>query len=153
MKTNIKTPTIKVTVKQERAFKFLWLKYVRGFNPQHHCARCLNGNYSSLFRYSKGYVPPQAIEDVLDEFDAPWFYLCGVTKKWEWNVHVAGKYEAGTITNYSDERIDVEILDFRQLPINASKTPVAPKEFATCRNWQFGWTAFPETQSTGRLFE
>jgi hypothetical protein len=146
-------PTIRVVVKQERAFRFLWLKYVRGFNPKVHCARCLNGNYSKLFPYSSGYVAPQTIEGVLDESDAPWIYLCGVTKKWEWNVHVAGQYEAGTITNYSDERIDVEIRDFRQLPIDASKTPEAPKEFATCRNWQFGWLAFPEPQPTGRLFE
>ncbi|MEQ1906146.1 MAG: DUF6573 family protein [Pirellulaceae bacterium] len=66
MAPNIIAPTIKVTVKQERAFKFLWLKYVRGFNPTHHCARCLNGNYSTLFPYSSGHVPPQTIDGVLD---------------------------------------------------------------------------------------
>ncbi len=153
MAPNINAPTIKVTVKQERAFKFLWLKYVRGFNPTHHCARSLNGNYSKLFPYSSSYVQPQTIEGILNEFEAPWIYLCGVTKKWELNVHVAGQYEAGTITNYSDERIDVEIRDFRQLPIDNSKAPEAAKEFATCRNWQFGWLSFPDTESAGRLFE
>jgi hypothetical protein len=146
-------PTIRIAVKQERAFRFLWLKYVRGFDPRFHCARCLKGSYSTLFPYSSSYIQTQEIAGVLDEFDAPWIYLCGVTKKWEWNVHVAGEFEAGTITNYSDERIDVEIRDFRQLSIDASKTPEAPKEFATCRNWQFGWKAFPETQSSGSLFE
>jgi hypothetical protein len=146
MASNIKAPTIKVVVKQERVFKFLWLKYVRGFNPTHHCARCLNGNYSTLFPYSSGYVPPQTIEGVLDEFDAPWFYLCGVTNKWAFNVHIAGQYEAGTITKFSDERIAVELKDFKRLFINSANTPEAPNEFATCRNWQFGWMAFPETE-------
>ena len=145
MAPNIKAPTIKVTVKQEKAFKFLWLKYVRGFNPTHHCARCLEGNYSKLFPFSRGHVPPQTIEGVLDEFDAPWIYLCGVTNKWIWNVHVAGQFEAGAITNFSDERIDVEIRDFKRLLINSINTPEAPHEFETCRNWQFGWLAFPET--------
>ncbi|MEQ1905127.1 MAG: hypothetical protein ABL888_13140 [Pirellulaceae bacterium] len=153
MAPNIKAPIIKVTVKQEPVFKFLWLKYVRGFNPTHHCARCLAGSYSTLFPFSRGYVPAQTIEGVLDESDAPWIYLCGVTNKWIWNVHVAGQFEAGAITNYSDERIDVEIRDFRRLPIDASKAPEAAKEFATCRNWQFGWMAFDETQPTRRLFE
>ncbi len=63
MAPNIKAPTVKVTVKQERAFRFLWLKYVRGFNPQHHCARCLAGHYSKLFPYAKGYVPPGGTEE------------------------------------------------------------------------------------------
>jgi hypothetical protein len=145
MAPNIKAPTIIVTVKQEQAFKFLWLKYVRGFNPTHHCARCLAGSYSTLFPFSRGYVPAQTFEGVLDEFDAPWIYLCGVTNKWIWNVHVAGQYEDGAMTNYSDERIDVEIRDFKQLFINSANTPEAPHEFETCRNWQFGWMAFPNT--------
>lgn len=149
-------PTIKVQVHQEKAFRYLWLKYVHGFNPDHHCARGLIGPYSKRFPYSRGYVPPQLIEGALDEHPGPWFYLCGVTSRWEWNVHVAGTYEPGSIVTHQDERISVEIVGLKRLAIDASHSPPAPRDFATCRNWQFGWQAFPNTRRSAAqptLFE
>ncbi len=148
-------PTIRVEVKQDKAIKFLWLKYVRGFKPDVHCARCLIGPYSKLFTYAPGYVKPQTITGVLDEHSAPWFYLCAVTKRWEWNVHIAGQFELGSTTTHDDERISVEIVNFRRLPIDASHSPPAEPEFATCRNWQFGWQAIPPAvaHDQGRLFQ
>ncbi|MEZ6094442.1 MAG: hypothetical protein R3C03_09440 [Pirellulaceae bacterium] len=144
-------PLIRVEVKQERAIRFLWLKYVTGFNPKVHCARCLIGKYSKRFPYTSGYVPRQTIEGALDENNSPWIYLCAVTGRWEWNVHIAGQYEAGSMVTYSDDRIDVEIQNFKRTPIDGSKSPEAEPEFATCRNWQFGWMAFPKTEIQGSL--
>jgi hypothetical protein len=146
-------PSIRAEVKLEREIRFLWLKYVTGFDPRVHCARCLVGKYSKLFPFSRSYVEPQVIEGALVEHASPWIYLCGVTKKWEWNIHIAGQYEPGSHVSYEDERIRVEIVDFKQTPIDASKSPDATREFATCRNWQFGWMAFPETPKEAKLFE
>ena len=145
-------PTIRIEVKQAKAVRFLWLKYVTGFNPQHHCAKCLTGRFSKLFSYQPSYVSPQVVEGQLDEHESPWLYVCGVTRRWEWNLHIAGQFRPGESVEFEDERFSVLIRDFRQFPIDSSVTPPAEKEFATCRNWQFGWMAFPES-SDRKLFQ
>ncbi|HMP71485.1 MAG TPA: hypothetical protein PKA76_19205 [Pirellulaceae bacterium] len=142
-------PTITVEIKRANTFRFVWLKYVRGFNPNVHCARCLIGEYSKLIRRNNGaYYPAGNLVTArqLDEQEAPFIYLCGVTPRWAWNVHIAGVNEPGLRVFHEDDRIKVEIENFRQLAIDATMSPPADKDFATCRNWQFGWCAFPETQ-------
>lgn len=152
MTTSI-APRLRLEVKQDRIWRFLWAKYVTGFNPKQHCARCLAGKYSKLLRLPQtGYIGPILVDGNLDEHESPWIYLCGVTRKWEWNLHIAGRAQPGASVTYEDERISVRIHDFEQIPIVASQAPPAEKEFATCRNWQFGWCAFPETHRGHDLF-
>lgn len=127
---------------QPKAFRFFWIKYVNGFNPRVHCAKCLEGHYSRHLKYREH---GDLSHVVLDEHETPFIYLCGVTAKWEWNVHAAGRFEEGVSMLYSDERVVFHLTNFRQIRILSENNPPAPKEFATCRNWQFGWTAFPET--------
>ena len=127
---------------QPQRFRYFWIKYVRGFDPSRHCARCLIGEYSSLLAYRKH---TDLVRAVLDEHAAPLVYICGVTAKWEWNVHVAGRLEPGELTEYADERVGLQLENFRRIEIRPDLGPPAPKTFTTCRNWQFGWTAFPET--------
>ena len=67
---------------QPQRFRYFWIKYVRGFDPSRHCARCLIGEYSSLLAYRKH---TDLVRAVLDEHAAPLVYICGVTAKWEWN--------------------------------------------------------------------
>ncbi len=44
-------PSIRLKVKTGR-YRYLWLKYVVGFDPRYHCARCLVGEYSQLIPLS-----------------------------------------------------------------------------------------------------
>jgi hypothetical protein len=60
-------------------------------------------------------------------------------------VHVAGQLEPGKVTEYADERVELRLENFRRIEIRPDLGPPAPRDFSTCRNWQFGWTAFPET--------
>ena len=49
------------------------------------------------------------------------------------------------MTEHADERVELRLENFRRIEIRPDLGPPAPREFSTCRNWQFGWTAFPET--------
>lgn len=139
-------PSIRIEITAPRTWRFLWVKYVTGFNPAVHCARCLRGAYSRHFRYPDGYYLPELVKTAtLDEQPAPWIYVCGVTPRYRWNLHIAGRAAPGQRASYRDERIAVELSDFEQVPIDPRHTPTASKPFETCRNWQFGWMAFPET--------
>lgn len=136
-------PILTITFHQPATFRYFWIKYVRGFDPNVHCAKCLVGNFSKLLKYRE---LANLTRVSLDEHSAPFIYVCGVTSRWEWNVHVAGHLENGHRTEYSDERVSILVENFRHIEIVADGNPTAPKEFSTCRNWQFGWTAFPNTR-------
>lgn len=73
MKIKFVTHNLKVT-----GFKYFWLKYVRGFDPTVHCAKCLLGDYSQKVNL----FMPVNTEIELNEFsDYKCLYLCGVTFK------------------------------------------------------------------------
>lgn len=130
-------------------FRYLWLKYVRGVNLNVHCGRSLVGNYSELV------AADQTIYDRfdLDEFEARYYYLCGVATppKWANNFHLAFKYAEGKTVEV--ERLGVKILisNAEEIPIewvspsHNSTNPDWIKQMArklgpayfTCRNWQF----------------
>lgn len=130
-----------VTAPDSRAtkdFRFLWGKFVRGFDPGVHCARCLLGTYSTVVR-----VGMDPGEHLLDPKVAPfdYFYLCGVTPKWSTNFHLAvrpcpGKEARATAHNGVEFLItDAEAIEIAPVPIgHLGKGP----QFTTCRNWQFG---------------
>jgi hypothetical protein len=103
------------------------------------------GPYRKRFPYSRSYAPRQTIDAELDAAKGPCFYLCGVTKRWEWNIHIVGQYEPESTVTHDDERIRVEVVGLKRLVIDAQFTPEAPEEFNSCRNWQFSWQAFPDT--------
>ena len=134
--------------KEPSQFKYFWIKYVNGFDPEKHCAKCLIGEYSSLLSYKKHLDLAGA---VLDEHVSRFIYICGVTPKWKWNVHVAGIWQPGESCEFEDERVEMRLKNFRRIEILDQNCPAAPRVFATCRNWQFGWTAFPHTHRQAEL--
>lgn len=138
-------PRIRLVVHQP-AFRFLWLRYVTGFDPRHHCVRCLLGRPSRLLRpyriWEKGVV-----EGLLDEHPADYLYLCGVTGRYDENLHIAMRPEPGAVVEYAEERIEVRVEGAERLPITPIDLPL-PEAFLRCRNFQFGvnrygWTIPP----------
>ena len=135
-------PTVSLFSTDER-FRYLWLKYVTGFDLSVHCAKCLTGKYSSRF----GGGTTRVIGARLNEAPARFFYLCGVTEKpyrWKDNLHVAFRYKPGSVIQYDDGRTrividDAERIEIRELPAynlepNGDKAP-----YHTCRNWRFAY--------------
>ena len=124
-------------------FRYLWLKYVRGVDLNVHCADCLLGDYSELVS------PELGLEEhdlTLDEYQGEIFYLCGVSKPYNWdrNFHLAFRHAPGekftceehgvSVTIANAQRIDFETFDAR----NKAKGPNRSKlVFNTCRNWIF----------------
>lgn len=138
----------------ERDFRWLWLMYVTGFDERYHCQQCLKGRKSRILRYDQGTIAlPSHFAFDLDEFRAPYVYLCGVTARYEENLHIAARPSPGNTVTYADNRIRVVVSDAEQvpiLPVDADK----PAQFLRCRNFQFGYRylrPFPERQTM--LFE
>lgn len=131
-------PTI-LHIEQNRLFKYLWLKYVTGVNLNVHCARCLEGFYSKEVSPNLGVKKHIS----LDEHEASYFYLCGVSSpyKWENNYHLAFRYKEGERVEVNENGIYIVIEDAERIPIVKQDFYVHPKgsfrEYNTCRNWQF----------------
>lgn len=140
------TKAAKVIIKEIRIsapFRYLWLKYVSGIDLDVHCAECLLGDYSELVGPSLGL---EGHDLTLDEYQGDIFYLCGVSKpyNWERNFHLAFKLapaeeftveEHGVfLTVANAQRINFEAFDARHKSTSPNRTkPV----FNTCRNWIF----------------
>lgn len=123
-------------------FRYLWLKYVTGFDLSVHCARCLVGQYSRMFPYRKRVT--ELYNEPLEEHSAKWLYLCGVSNRYENNLHIAFEEAEGETLLYDDGKTIVEIEGARQIPIiqleSYDKEPKGHlKEFNTCRNWRFAY--------------
>lgn len=128
------------TVEIKSKFRYLWLKYVNGVNLNVHCAGCLKGSYSKEINPSHSRL--NGIE--LSEFEAKYFYLCGVASpyKWENNFHLAFEQKNNSIIDINENGIKIKILNAERLiimPIDFSNKSKYKddKAYFTCRNWQF----------------
>jgi len=122
-------------------FRYLWLKYVTGYNLNVHCARSLKGEYSK--RIGADLVGATSIQ--LDEFPADILYLCGVTTpyKWENNFHLAMRAEPDKSFEIDEHGIKMTVINAIPLPIETGSmehvghAKLSNKAYSTCRNWQF----------------
>lgn len=141
-KTNTEKSPVIVSFETRERFKYLWLKYVNGFNLSVHCARCLIGDYSKKIDESV-----KTCENLpLNESPARYYYLCGVTYPYRWidNLHLAFKYKEGAQFRYDDGKTIVVIKDAEQIPIVDSGDYSLEQKgydpnFNTCRNWRFAY--------------
>jgi hypothetical protein len=139
---------IELTVKTG-AYRYLWLKQVHGFDPAVHCAKCLKGLYVPLLPFRPDRKIPTGLhaEADLDLAAAPFFYLCGVTGRWSENLHIAFRHSPGRVIEVEDDHICVRITDAERLailPLPNDARAALTKLFWSCRNYQFGWRAFPK---------
>lgn len=120
-----------------KPFMYIWLKNVNNVNLNQHCAKSLIGDYSPYINKNVKEISNLELEDNI-------YYLCGVSKPYNWfnNFHLAFKYSEGTSFTYENNGISVEIENAIQLPISKDyidySLPKAHlKSYNTCRNWWF----------------
>jgi hypothetical protein len=125
-------------------FRYWWLKYIRGFNRDEHCARCFVGPYSKRVRRDM----PTGQVVTLDEHD-DWshVYLCGVAMRggWKNNFHLALRPAAPgeaapriVAPTYNGFTVAVEGAVQLAIPPLPPGFRGLDAHFTTCRNFQFG---------------
>lgn len=124
-------------------FRYLWLKYLSGIDLSVHCSSCLLGDYSEFISPSLGL---EYHDLTLDEYQSEIFYLCGVSKPYDWdrNFHLAFRLAPGEGFAYEAHGISLAIQNAQRIEFegfearNKAKGPNRSKpEFNTCRNWIF----------------
>ncbi|MFJ7422762.1 hypothetical protein ACIQXD_29785 [Streptomyces uncialis] len=128
--------------RNDRTYRYLWLKYVTGVDLTQHCARSLHGPYSPA-------VDPRHthLDLTLTEHPQPiCWYLCGVTtdpSRWADNPHLALEAAPGETHTLTVQHLDVTLTDARPIigwghhSIPPADSNAHNRRYATCRNWQF----------------
>ena len=134
MKIKFVTSSQKVT-----GFRYFWLKYIKGFDPSVHCAKCLIGEYSQKVNLRM----PVNTDIELDEYSGyKCLYLCGVIG-YANNLHIAfipsdNENDIITAETYLGDTSTIT---------GAKRLPIPPLEkgynglslaYTSCRNYQFG---------------
>ena len=137
MVLELKLPLDEDPPRQLAGFTFFWLRYMRAFRPQYHCANCLVGPYERAVSAAM----PLPARVALRRTEAV-AYLCGVADSgWAANFHLPLTYALG-------ERVEAETVSgIRIIAHNARELRIPwvedgwrdfPLSYTTCRNWQFG---------------
>lgn len=140
-------------------FLHLWAVYVRGFNPRHHCQRCLRGPISKLITSRRTPVLQQIVLDETRDFRV--VYICGVSNgkvgdRSERNLHlplqgVPGEYfEYETYNKY---RIGVRNAQLLPIPSLEDWWMGYSPAFSRCRNFCFCVSFFGLSDSRKRWIE
>lgn len=127
-------------------WRHLWLKFVSGFDPNHHCQRGLIG--WTLPSIQNKLIPntPVGLQPGGPGTQRPWgsrpapmrydaIYLCGVHDSWEWdkNLHLVAVPDPEGIAEIRAST--GRVIDIPDLPLGYDGRD---KSFTTCRNWRFG---------------
>jgi hypothetical protein len=126
----------------------LWLKQVWAVDVSRHC-------YESLVGQRDWRVRPQLEGRSAEVWLRPGiYYLCGVTRRWERNAHLAfvwrpgagGDFElpfplspaaVGWKVGISAHLKNFERIEFDEADIDPHDPNLGDPKFRTCRNWQF----------------
>ena len=125
-------------------FLHLWAMYVRGFNPSHHCQRCLRGRISGKITTRATPILEEIILDETSNYRV--IYLCGVAEgkiadRRSNNLHLPLKptlgqhFQYNTFNNYTVIVRDAEPLP---IPILGDWWNGFSPAFTRCCNFRFG---------------
>lgn len=120
-----------------KPFMYIWLKNVVGVDLEQHCAKCLVGSYHPGVNKDTRQLTELHLDNGI-------WYLCGVSKPYNWNnnVHLAFEHKEGSTVEFSLNGITATIKNAVQLPISTEYVDnghlhSSKREYYTCRNWQF----------------
>lgn len=129
-------------------FLHLWAIYVRGFDPKHHCQRCLRGKISAKIRTRATPIQEEIIFDETSDYQV--IYLCGVAKgrvadRRHNNLHLplrpalGRQFELNTYNKYTITVKDAELLP---IPLIGDWWHGFSPAFTRCCNFRFGLSIF-----------
>jgi hypothetical protein len=124
-------------------FRFVWLWYVRGFKPQHHCQRSLLGKPDVEFlRWA---YPQKRIVGRTFELHLPHgyrqIYLCAEASVPDSGLHLSMEPVAGasfSVETYNGVLITVTNARRLEIPPLPDGYLGYPHAYTSCCNWQFG---------------
>lgn len=122
------------------SFRYIWLKYITGFNLNEHCAKSFIGEYSKVNLFKE-----QQDVDLNEHEGAKYFYLCGVAKPFRYkeNFHLAFIHKPGSLLHVNRNGIEVMIQDAEEVEIKEQSfydhEKGHLKTYNTCRNWRFAY--------------
>lgn len=155
MATSEPTPTITLEVVSPdgeqgpvQGFKFLWVKYVKGFDETTHCQKCLRGSLVS--EASRGRLTPGHLIALNRMSEFPYVYVCGVGAGpkpllRERNLHFPLRYELGKtaeVKTYNGYTITAHNAVALPIPKLESGWNGLPDAQVKCKNFQFAVSAF-----------
>ena len=108
-----------------QGFLHLWAVYVRGFDPRHHCQRCLRGPLTNRITTVETPVEREIVLDETPNFCA--IYICGVARgkvrdRPANNLHLPLRnvpglhFEYNTYNGYKIQLRNAELLSIPRLP-------------------------------------
>ena len=133
------------TATKLEGFRYFWAKYVRGFDPAHHCAKCLVGDWSKHTRM--GMALP--VEFGFDESkDFRFVYICGVSSiGYQSNLHIVLEPEddaSCSVKAFNGTVFDIQGARRLLIPPLPDGWQGKDRKYTTCRNFQFGVAYFGE---------
>jgi hypothetical protein len=119
-------------------FKYVWLRYVRAFDPDVHCQKSLKGRNDPRFINK---MPIGKSFELEDPASYRHIYLCADALIHDAGLHFALLPEEGAsaqVITYNG--IEIKASNARQLAIPSLPDGFAGREhaFTSCCNWQFG---------------
>jgi hypothetical protein len=143
--------TLHVSAEQPhvQGFRHLWAKYVSGFDPTVHCMKSLIGHRSTLI--TRTMQTTSAPLEMTETRSFDYLYICGVTGNWNTNFHFVLRPTVGvtvTATAYNGTRFIAEGAEAIEIPWLADGYCGLPREFTTCRNYQFGEAFYPPSRAS-----
>ena len=136
------TPHVRIEILRP-VWPFLWVKFVRGFNPNLCCARCLLGSFWKGIPFEKRQAG-MVYEGALD-FDEPFAYLCGVNSRRPYvgNLHLPMERNPRCRWTVTAPEIKVTAEGLRRLlpipPLHPDVAAIVTERQARCRNYR--WAA------------
>lgn len=132
-------------------YKYFWAKWVTGFDPRDHCAKCLVGEWER--RINPNIISPARVE--LDHRPGEILYICGVAEPYNWwkNFHLVVLTGSGVATRRMSNGMVVTVQGGTEIPFGpeAAKElyPRKGRKFLSCRNFQFGASKFGFVPTNG----
>ncbi len=124
------------------AYRLLWMKIVTGFDPSHCCAKSLLGSYVKGIAF--GAQPAGRLYEGMSELGPHVGYLCGVTARYDRNLHVAFRESPGDSFDVETDDIQIHIQDAVRIAVPQTDVTAPTAKQAACRNYRFGKVYFEE---------
>jgi len=132
---------VKIDLQVKHGYKFFWLKGISKAQIDKCRAECFTGeNYPTVYNNTRREGKSSVSLNIAPLKHIKAFYLCGVSSRYEDNVHIAFVPEKGSSFSIENSRYRVNVTNAREIHFQSYK-PNPDGEYTdeqrSCRNWIF----------------